>query len=767
MRTNSNLAGRGTIRVAFKQRPRALVFRSGVVCCAAIGLLAGHAVGVGDEASVAQSRSQGSAAASVVSGASTPVSPPKSESEHVERAERLREELRAMIASARDRVFPALVNINVVSVNFWNGKEQKGQNVGSGTIVSADGHVITNAHVTDRGEKFRVTLADRQEVPATLVGEDPLTDLAVLKIDVSALKNSKDLHVASLADSDTISVGDTVLAMGSPFALSRSVTLGIVSNTERVFATTFAGDDSIDEMQEEVGERTGLFTRWIQHDAAINPGNSGGPLVNLRGEVVGVNTRGGSNMGFASPSNLARNVMEQIIAHGEVPRSWIGITLKPIERTNYSEGVLVTSVVADSPAGRAGVKAGDLVLSIDGTPRTIRFAEEVPPLLKTLADKPVGSKVTLRVRRGAEETDLALETEKFLRDRGDETALRSWGIAVAQITPKVARDWRLESTEGALVGSIRSGGPAALADPALQPGDVIVQIDGKPVQDLKSIVEMYKEIMQREPLPEFVLLDFTRQRERQITLIKPKPAEREEPPREVPKAWLGVAAQPVARDLAKKLGHPRQFGYRLTRVYPGTEADKAGLKVGDVVFAIDGKNVLPRNAQDTGQLQRRIRELAIDTKAKLSLLREGQPAEVEVVLERSRIGQAEARRKENKDFDLVVREITFFDRDAEQWGEDVTGVVIDQADQGGWAGLAGLGTGDLIQQIQRETVTDLASFEAAMERVGKEQPERVEFVILRNGRTFFKFAEPSWKPTTREDEQKAEQEKAAQNSGKK
>ncbi|MBN2446824.1 MAG: trypsin-like peptidase domain-containing protein, partial [Phycisphaerae bacterium] len=221
------------------------------------------------------------------------------------RADQLREDVRRMMAVARDRVFPALVNIEVVTVSYWGGQERKGVSIGSGTIISAEGHVVTNFHVTDDGQKFLCRLSDKREVGARLVGEDPLTDLAVLQINMDELGAEETLPVAHFGDSDELEIGDYVLAMGSPLALSRSVTLGIVSNTERVFAM---GDDTTDEMQLGAGQRTGLFTRWIQHDALIHHGNSGGPLVNLRGEIVGVNELGGSGQGFAIPANLVREV---------------------------------------------------------------------------------------------------------------------------------------------------------------------------------------------------------------------------------------------------------------------------------------------------------------------------------------------------------------------------------------------------------------------------------------------------------------------------
>lgn len=660
--------------------------------------------------------------------------------------EHLREGLRQIIEGARDRVFPALVNINVVTVDYWDGKEHKGNSVGSGTIISADGYVITNQHVTKNGKKFRCTLADKQELPAKLIGEDPLTDLAVLQLDLSKLKTKGEkLPVASFGDSDDLRVGDYVMAMGSPLALSRSVTLGIVSNTQRVFVGNDA--DDLEELELESGQRTGLFTRWIQHDALIHPGNSGGPLVNLKGEIIGINELGGNAIGFAIPSNLARSVFEALVAHGEVPRSWIGVSFKPIEKTGYDRGVLVNSVVDGSPATTAGIKAGDVIVKINNEPVTVRFAEEVPPLMKRLADLPIGSSVRLTFERAGQSQEAELLTQKLEKDRGDETALRAWGMTAEEITERMAREYRLDSTAGAMVSSVRSGGPAQLAEPPLSYGDVIRRIDGQAITDLAALVERYKSIMDAKPLPEYLLIEFDRGGKNHITLLKPKPEDDEDPPREVPKAWIGVATQPVIDKLARQLGHPDSLGYRITRVYPRTLAAESDLRVGDIITALDGQPLRPRGMQDAGLFARQLRKLDVDGDAKLSVLRDGQELELTVKLERTQISPQEARRERNRDFELNVREITFFDRDENRWDENVRGVIVEQVESAGWAGLGGIQSGDLIIRIGDREIKSLRSYRNAMRAVTRQQPDRVVFVVLRGVQTRFQFVEPDWKPT--------------------
>ncbi len=686
------------------------------------------------------------AALLVVSGLAAPLSLARQGSTPpvAEEAQDVREGIREMVSTARDKVFPALVNIRAVTVSFWGGKETKGQSTGSGTIISKEGHVLTNAHVTNNGRRFRLTLADKREVPATMVGEDPLTDLAVLKIDLDALADKgASLSVADFGNSDELIVGDLVMAMGSPFSLSRSVTLGIVSNTERVFS---GSTGEVEDLEFEGDQRTGVFTRWIQHDALINPGNSGGPLVNLRGQLVGVNTRGGTGMGFASPSNLARQIADTLIKHGEVPRSWFGVTLRQLQRTGIEKGVLITGVVQNSPASHAGLKAGDVITSMNGEEVNVRFGEEIPSVLKKMSDFGIGSSVAIAYTRDGKAATASLTTEKMLRETGKETTLRGWGMNIQEITPYMARERQLEQTTGAYISGIRSGGSADLAEPKLGWGDIITAIDGKPVKNTDDAMAIYEQVMALEKSPDFLLVEFDRAGKRQVTLIKPKPPKRDDPPREVPKAWFGVATQPVLKDLAKFLGHADQTGFRITRVYPSTTAAQADLRAGDLITAINGDKLAPRGMQEAGMLNRMVRSLDIDEEVKVTVLREGKPIEVAVKLERTRLGPEEARRDENRDWEMTVRELTFFDRDENRWTDDVQGVLVESVENAGWAGLAGVSEGELMTSIDGTAITDLATYRKKMEELAKAQPERVVFVTRWGARTQYKFAEPEWKP---------------------
>src|SRR5437588_8530862 len=229
--------------------------------------------------------------------------------------------VRAVVDSAITRMRPALVRIHVVSTEYRDGRELKMQAVGSGAIISKDGFLVTNHHVAGHGARMVCTLWNREEIDAELVGTDPLTDISVLKLKP---RKPREFVAARFGDSSKLAVGDSVLAMGSPMALSQSVTLGIISNVEMIMPRLFGtfGHLRLD------GEDVGALVRWIGHDAAIYPGNSGGPLVNLQGEIVGINEIQFGLSG-AIPGNLAHQIADQIIAKGKIQRSWLGIDAQP------------------------------------------------------------------------------------------------------------------------------------------------------------------------------------------------------------------------------------------------------------------------------------------------------------------------------------------------------------------------------------------------------------------------------------------------------
>ncbi|MDQ1348465.1 MAG: hypothetical protein QG573_1839, partial [Acidobacteriota bacterium] len=309
-------------------------------------------------------------------------------------------------------VYPALVNISAVSRDYSEGRAVRFPSAGSGVLVSDQGHVLTNFHVAGNSSRIRCTLTDGRILDADVVAHDPLTDLSVLRLraaaenrpggaaasgDARAGRVPPGLRPARLAVDAAVAIGDPVLALGNPFALSSSVTLGIVSNAHRVF-TDFTGSE-LSDMELDGGETTGWLTQWIQHDALILPGNSGGPLVNLAGEVIGINELGGGGIGFAIPARVAADVLRHALADGVVRRSFLGFAALPVAKLGRQNGALISSVTPGGPAEAAGLAAGDILLALNGEKVEARFFEQIPELYRRVAELPSGAAVARAIER--------------------------------------------------------------------------------------------------------------------------------------------------------------------------------------------------------------------------------------------------------------------------------------------------------------------------------------------------------------------------------
>ncbi|MDQ3070519.1 MAG: trypsin-like peptidase domain-containing protein, partial [Acidobacteriota bacterium] len=352
---------------------------------------------------------------------------------------------RAAIDRAVAAVYPSLVRISVVAVEHEEGREIKMESSGSGTIITPDGYVVTNHHVAGRTRRIICTLPDREEVPADLIGTDPLSDIAVLKLRPA---RPRTFPVARFGRSSTLSRGEPVLAMGSPLSVSQSVTLGVISNTELVMPRMFRTAMTLD------GEDVGTIVRWIGHDAAIFPGNSGGPLVNLAGEIVGINEISFGLAG-AIPSDLAKAVVDALIKDGQVRRSWLGFEVQPLVGAPAGKGALIAWVAAGSPADKAAVKAGDELVRVNGAEIEARFAEQLPPVNQILLGLPIGKPAQIVVRRGGIEQTLSVIPEERGPARSNRRELRAWGIAAADLSSIEARELGRDSREGARVINLR------------------------------------------------------------------------------------------------------------------------------------------------------------------------------------------------------------------------------------------------------------------------------------------------------------------------
>jgi len=363
---------------------------------------------------------------------------------------------------------------------FFGGPSPRGpfrqKSLGSGFIIDKDGSILTNNHVVDNASKIMVKLADEREFEAKVVGRDAKTDIAVIKINAK-----ENLPVAPLGDSDRLDVGEWVMAIGNPFGLDNTVTSGIVSAKGRHLPGG------------------GPYDSFIQTDASINPGNSGGPLINLRGEVVGINSaiysRSGGNIGigFAIPMNLVKELLPQLKGKGRVSRGYLGVLIQKVtpeiaESLGMDKpiGALVADVTKAGPAEAAGVKVGDVIIEFDG--KEIRDSGDLPIIV---ARTPVDKKVRMKVLRDKKEVPLTVAVGEMKEEEVAASAPEKGelGLTVQQVTPQVAESLGLKRAEGVVITVIDPG--SAAEDAGLRRGDVILEVDRKPV---KSVADYRKAV---------------------------------------------------------------------------------------------------------------------------------------------------------------------------------------------------------------------------------------------------------------------------------
>ena len=377
-------------------------------------------------------------------------------------------------AKLAEAVKPAVINVSVEKKSAGAGRledflgrrgapgDRTRRGVGSGVIVDASGLALTNAHVVDGATRVEVVTVTGDKYQAKVVGADKKTDLAVLRIENA--KAGAKFPFLPLGDSDAVQVGDWVIAVGSPFGLQATVTSGIVSAKAR-----------------HIG--AGPYDDFLQTDAAINPGNSGGPLVNMRGEVVGINTAivsGGSGIGFAIPSNMAKQISAQLVATGSVTRGWLGVSLQPLTSDLASsfgveggKGALVAEVQPQSPAAKAGIQSGDVIIEVNG-----KKVDSASDVVRTVGFAKPGEEARLTVWRDRARHTLTAK----LGEQPGETAASRLGLDVRPVTPALAQELGLTGTDGVVVMSVEPDSAGARA--GIERGDILRELDGKPIKSL-------------------------------------------------------------------------------------------------------------------------------------------------------------------------------------------------------------------------------------------------------------------------------------------
>lgn len=642
----------------------------------------------------------------------------------------------AAVHAALSRVAPALVRIHVVTLDHQDGRELKREASGSGTIITAEGHVVTNHHVAGKTRAIVCTLASREEMPAELVGTDPLSDIAVLKLKPP---RPRTFETATFGSAAALQVGDRVLAMGSPLALSQSVTMGIVSNTEMIMPSLFW---PFNRMTLD-GEDVGSIVRWIGHDAPIFGGNSGGPLINLQGEIVGINE---ISMGLAGaiPSDLAREVATALIRDGRVKRSWIGLDVQPLLKSSgRSRGALVSGAIEGSPAAEAGFAAGDVLLRVGGEAVTVRFAEEIPLFNQRIMRLPLGEPVEIVVERDGKERALRVIPVERESVEARIAELPLLGITASDLTAWSAKELQRSGRDGVRVRGIRPGGPAGEGRPALEADDVIVEVDGSPVSGMQALGDLVDARVRGAEGPAALLVAFDRQRERMLTVLEVGRPGLEDPGLETRKAWIPIAVQVLTSPLAERLGVGGRTGVRVTRVLGGAAA-AAGLRVGDLITAVDGDPVEASQPFDEDLFATMIRQYRIGSTVQLTLVRDGSERTIGVTLDASPRLPREMKKYEDPDFEFRVRDLSAIDRAERAWEEEDRGVLVEAVREGGWAALAQLADGDLLLAIDGRAVSTVEEVQRAMERIADERRPAVVFRVRRGIRTLFVELQSGW-----------------------
>ena len=423
-----------------------------------------------------------------------------------------------IVETAKEQVYPTLVFVKPIQETFRAGERQRSEVFGSGVIISEDGYVITNNHVAEKAVQVNCVLGDKEQVSARVVGLDPETDLALLKLQLRP--DQLPLRYATFADSDTAEAGQFVLALGSPFGFTRSISLGIISNTRRYigFNTQYQ------------------YNLWLQTDAAINPGNSGGPLVNTEGKVVGINTLGASfagGIGFAIPSNVVQEVAGRLKEKArvtdekdwpvKVDRAYTGLQLQAMKDFNtntftkgYEQpssaatapaktgaqefGVLVQNVERGSPAEEAGIQAGDLLLKVADQYIQGEYVEELPTIRRLLADLPVDKPTALTIIREGDLTEIKITPVLKGKFEGEDFELRRWNFTVKEITKFSNPGLYFQQKQGVFIQGVRYSGNAS--DAGLRVNDIILKIGDVPIKTIEDVKKAYEKYVNDATLPE-------------------------------------------------------------------------------------------------------------------------------------------------------------------------------------------------------------------------------------------------------------------------
>lgn len=400
---------------------------------------------------------------------------------HAEESSLNKLDFRETIQNAKEKVFPAVVFLKCLRESHDEGQKRTHGVSGSGVLISPQGELLTNWHVIDKATEVRCLLSDGQAVTGDVVGSDEDTDLALVRL---RLSEGKTVPYASLGDSTKLREGDFVMAMGAPWGLSRSVSIGIISCLNRYLSSKSE------------------YSLWLQTDAAISPGNSGGPLVNTKGEVIGINTLAimqGGDLGFAIPSQTITYIIPQLREHKQVQWSWTGLQLQPIKDFNRNiyfdghEGVIVSETDPESPSRSAGILARDRILKINGEPVNALTEEDLPLINRTLGFLPKFKPAKIEIKRGEEIITVNLTPSEKGKVEGEELDCPRWDFTVKAINQFHNPDLYFQKKKGIYIYGVKNVGNAKKA--GLLPRDILLTIDSKEIDTLDEMKSFHKELV--------------------------------------------------------------------------------------------------------------------------------------------------------------------------------------------------------------------------------------------------------------------------------
>jgi len=407
-------------------------------------------------------------------------------------------DFREIITRAKSEVFPALIFVKPIVEDYGSGEKKQQEVFGSGVIISPDGYAVTNWHVVDKAVSINCVLYDKQQVKAEFIGSDRDTDLALLKL--PEREGGYVYPCAHCAEAADVHEGDFVMALGSPFGFQRSISLGIVSNAERY-----------------IGFQTDYkYNTWIQTDAAINPGNSGGPLIDTKGRIVGINTLGieGSGLGFSIPASMVQDTVTRLKRDGRVIRAYTGLLLQALKDFHSNtfvtgeHGVLIAGVEENSPAARAGIRAGDILLSIGGQAVEGMYAEMLPEIWRRLADLPVVTAVPMDLLRGGQSTRVEVTPEQKGKLEGEDFDCRRWNMTIKEINKYRTPRLYYFKQAGVFVQGVKYPGNAGAA--GLSEQDIILSIDKQPVGTIEDVKRIYETLLKDEQREKKVVFEVLR-----------------------------------------------------------------------------------------------------------------------------------------------------------------------------------------------------------------------------------------------------------------